>query len=165
MDLQKGKPDISTDLSVNDYAAHGTIKAAVNLTRLASGQGVPSNIGAEREIPVDDHAADHVKSVEARHREVHGEIGARPRVHVLVEMARVLYILDDQERESEKHRDGAEHLKLAEIIPLERRPSHDHRDGGRNQDDRVERGERDVENRGSPRPARCPRPDQDVARK
>ena len=88
-------------------------------------------------------------------------LGKRP----CVELVAVLEVLDHEEDEPEEDRPPHVDPERPEVAAHQRRPGHHHRDRGRNQDDRVERRERDVQNRVSPRPARRARPDQDVARK
>ena len=116
------------------------------------------------EIGVHHHPAEHVEHVQAGQRVVDGEEVVGAGKFPQVEMVAVFEVLDHEEDEPEQDRRPHVDPKGPEAAAHQRRPGHDHRDGGRNQDDRVERGERDVQNRVSPRPARRPRPDQDVAR-
>ncbi len=117
------------------------------------------------EIGVHRHPADYVEHVQAGQGEVDGEKVVGAGKEPALELVAVFEVLDHEEDAPEQDRRPHVDPKGAEAAAHQRRPGHDHRDGGRNQDDRVERGERDVQNRVSPRPDRRPRPDQDVARK
>ena len=74
-------------------------------TRLVNCSG-PSSRASRRapEIRVDRHPADHVQPVQAGEREVDREEGVGGRIETMVELGRVLEVLDDQEDEAGQDR-------------------------------------------------------------
>src|SRR5262249_28367581 len=116
------------------------------------------------EIRVHRHTPHHVEHVQAGQREVEREEVARAREQPVFELVAVFEILHDEEDAAKQDRGRLIDPKRAETVALERRPRHHHRHRRRNEDDRVERRERDVEDRIAARPVRHASADQDVAR-
>ena len=89
---------------------------------------VPQLGAGAPEIGVDDHPADHVEGVEPGHREVDRQEGVGRGVQVVVQLGRVLEVLDDQEDQAEQHRQPHVQPERSEAVAHQRGPGHDHRD-------------------------------------
>src|SRR5262245_43681588 len=76
----------------------------LDAVREVLGIGLPELRPGSPEVSIHRHAADHVQAVQSGEREVDRQEGALARQQALVELVRVLEVLDEKEAEATEHR-------------------------------------------------------------